>query len=433
MAGLEIVGLVGLFVLLCVAAVLAAAETSLTQLNRAQAEAIDSGDAQDGAHIANLSWILQNRERVLSPIFLLSVASHLGAASIVALLLRDASPWWIAAALFVLLAIFFTFGEALPKGWALHDPVKVARRLTPLIRSLHAVPPMRWMASSLLWFSNLLLPSARLAGLITSDEEFIAFATAAVESEILDPSERELIESVIEFGDTVARAVMTPRTDMVAVARDTTVAEALSLTIESGFSRLPVFRDRADDIVGVVHAKRLAQADRAGRGAMPVVSVARNPLYVPETKTAESLLREMQEKRNLLAIVVDEYGGTAGLVTMEDLVEELVGEIIDEFDREEPLFAIDAAGDVVVHGRMPVDELESLIRRDLPDGDWDTIGGLIFASLGHLPETGEHLNLDAVLLVVEKVEGRRITQVRISVDSPPADPTTKSQRTEASS
>ncbi len=433
MAGLEIAGLVGLFVLLCVAAVLAAAETSLTHVNRAQAEAIAFANEQDGAHVAYLSWILQNRERVLSPIFLLSVASHLGAASIVVLLLRDASAGWTVGALLGLLAVFFTFGEALPKGWALHDPLRVAQRLTPLIRALHAVPPMRWMASILLWFSNLLLPSARRAGLITSDEEFIAVASAAVESEILDPSERELIQSVIVFGDTVARAVMTPRTDMVAVARDTTVAEALSLTIESGFSRLPVFRDRTDDIVGVVHAKRLAQADRAGRGATSVITVARNPLYVPETKSVESLLREMQEKRNLLAIVVDEYGGTAGLVTMEDLVEELVGEIIDEFDREEPLFAVDAAGEVLVHGRMPVDALESLIGRDLPDGDWDTVGGLIFSLLGHLPEAGEHLNLDAAQLVVENVEGRRITQVRISTAVAQPDEEVSDQRTEASS
>ncbi|NNE74604.1 MAG: HlyC/CorC family transporter [Acidimicrobiales bacterium] len=423
MRTIDVLGIIAVLALVLIAAVLAAAETALTNLNRAQTAAID-----DEEQAASLSWLLRNRERALSPVWFVSTACHLGAAAISTMVLRHYFNRWVTvAALTVQVLLMFMVAEALPRGLALHNPSGVARRLAPIVRAMRAVPPLRWLAGGLVWLSNLALPAARRHGPVMSDEELIATATAAVEADIIEAAEGELIASVIAFGDTVVRGVMTPRPDMVTVPRTTTISEALEICIDSGFSRLPVTRASSDDIVGVVHAKALAQAARAGRGSLPVSGASRQPLWVPETKPVEALLRQMQAARLLMAIVVDEYGGTAGLVTIEDLVEELVGEIVDEFDHEEPLFALEETGDIVVHGRMPVLEVNALLDRELPNGDWDTVGGLIFGSMGRLPSRGETLQVDGVRLLVEEMEGRRITRVRLAVadaaeSRPPAAP-----------
>ncbi|MDH3706877.1 MAG: hemolysin family protein, partial [Acidimicrobiia bacterium] len=275
--------------------------------------------------------------------------------------------------------------------------------------------PLRVITGALVGLANSFLPrSRRRLGPVMSDDELIALASAAVEADVIEPEEQALIASVIEFGDTVVREVMTPRPDLVSVSATATVEAALGVSIESGFSRLPIYRDDSDDIVGIVHAKRLAEAARSGRGQAPVTSVGRKPIYVPETKRAEAMLREMQAGPLHAAVVIDEYGGTAGLVTLEDLVEELVGEIVDEFDHEDPRYEWQGAGAVVVHGRMPLDELSELVGGDIPEGEWDTIGGYIFDALGHVPDEGEAVTVDGMELTVEKIEGRRITQVRVA-------------------
>jgi CBS domain containing-hemolysin-like protein len=218
---------------------------------------------------------------------------------------------------------------------------------------------------------------------------------------------------VFALGDTIVREVMVPRTDMTAVSSDDTISAVLDLADEKGFSRLPVFDDGIDDIVGVCLVKDLVRVERAGGGDRTVVALMRKARFVPETKHADRLLREMQAGDHHLAIVVDEYGGTAGLVTLEDVVEELVGEIVDETDREEPLVRPLAGGKLLVHGRMPVDQLESLLELEFVDGDWDTVGGLIFNVLGHVPEVGETVDSNGVQLRVERMEGRRITSVSV--------------------
>jgi len=247
-----------------------------------------------------------------------------------------------------------------------------------------------------------------------SEEELLAVADRALESAAIDEEEHELIESVIAFGDTLVREVMVPRPDMGCMAAGLTVAEAMAEAARSGFSRLPVTGDGLDEIVGVLLVKDLMRAHLDGGDAQLVGQLARPPKFVPETMQADDLLRGMQRERNHLAVVVDEYGGTAGLVTMEDLLEEVVGEIVDEYDEEEPLAEEIADGGVRVHGRMPIDELDDLIGVDLPDGDWDTVGGMLFDALGHVPERGEVVELGGRSFTVEQMEGRRITRVRIS-------------------
>ncbi len=255
---------------------------------------------------------------------------------------------------------------------------------------------------------------------VVSESELIALTHSAAAGAAIEDEERELIESVFALGDTIVREVMVPRTDMTTVDADASVSDVLDLAGDLGFSRMPVCGKGIDDIVGVCLVKDLTRRERSGGGAESVRSVMRPPSFVPETKNAADLLRQMQAGRQHLAIVIDEYGGTAGLVTLEDLVEELVGEIVDEFDHFEPLFEPLSGGELLVHGRMPVDQVNDLLGVELDDGDWDTIGGLIFNTLGHVPEVGEAVDNGSIRFRVERLEGRRITRVRLSPLRAPA-------------
>lgn len=247
-----------------------------------------------------------------------------------------------------------------------------------------------------------------------SEDDLIALTDAAAEADAIEDAERDMIASALALDRTVVREVMAPRADMVTVDAEATVTEALEAAIDHGLSRLPVFRADIDDIIGVVLLKDLARAERSGEGALTARHSMRRAMFVPETKRVDELLAEMRTAGGHLAVVVDEYGGTAGLVTLEDLVEVLVGDIVDEFDRPEPLMEPLAGGEAVVHGRMPVDQLNTLVGAELPDNDWDTVGGLIFGTLGHVPEIGEAVELDGLRLRVEHMEGRRITRVRLT-------------------
>ncbi len=411
MSGLQIFGVVAVAIFFVAAAVLAAAETSLTSITRARATALREEDRK-GATV--LEALLHDRERVLSPVLLLVLACQLGAATIVgALVQRWVGAEWVPVALVLEVVVFFVVAEAIPKAWALQNASRAALAMAPLVDGLLRFPPLRWITDGLLGIAALFLPEqSGRASVVASDDELIAFANAAFESEVIEQSERKMIESVIDLGDTLVREIMTPRPDIITAPKETDVDAAIDLAIEHGFSRLPLTGDGVDDIVGVVHVKSLVGLARAGKGADPVGDHLSPATYVPETKPGDDLLREMQGSQVHLAIVIDEYGGTAGLVTLEDVIEELIGEIVDEFDKEEPLLATFSGG-VKVHGRMPVDELNDLIEGELPVGDWDTVGGLIFNSLGHLPVAGEVLEVAGLRMIVESIHDRRITSVLI--------------------
>ena len=206
---------------------------------------------------------------------------------------------------------------------------------------------------------------------------------------------------------------MTPRPDMITVAGDFRVDDVMEVMILNGLSRVPVCGEGIDDIVGVVYAKDLMRAERDGHGDRTVGELMRSASFVPETKRIAELLPEMQAGKVHLSVVVDEYGGTAGLVTLEDLLEELVGEIFDEYDRDEAAVERLPGGDVRVNGAMPVDEVNDLLDGELPEGDWDTVGGLMFHLLGHVPTEGEQIECEGLILRAERVARRRIGRVRI--------------------
>ena len=233
------------------------------------------------------------------------------------------------------------------------------------------------------------------------------------DEEEIEEEERELIHSVFEFGDTLVREVMVPRTDMVVVKSDATLNDALDTITNAGYSRIPIYEGDTDNIVGVLYAKDLLKRSVTRDDTTKVSILGRAPLFVPEQKKVSDLLREMQQARIHMAIVVDEYGGTAGLVTIEDLIEEIVGEIVDEYDQEEPLVEPLEGESIRVSARLPIDEVNELLGVDLPHEEWDTVGGLVFGLTGRVPSPGERISYDSLEFFTERVTGRRIQKVVI--------------------
>lgn len=228
----------------------------------------------------------------------------------------------------------------------------------------------------------------------------------------IEEGEKQMIASIFEMGETVVREIMSPRIDIVALAVDTPLVEALDVIIKAGHSRIPVFEDNADRIVGFLYAKDLLKCYRDNQTDVLIRSILRPAYFVPESKKVDELFHEMQTRRVHIAIVVDEYGGTAGLVTIEDLLEEIVGEIQDEYDKEPVPYQKIARDTYVFNARLDVDSVADLLNVDLPYTDVDTLGGFIFAELGHVPETGETVTYAGWRFTVLSVESRRIRQVR---------------------
>jgi len=418
MSGGDIILLVVVGVLILLASFLALAETGLTRVSRVKAMALAEDTGRRNARM--LVNLVEHSERTLAPVLFLVLLCHLVAATLVGVVATHLfGPLGVAAATAFEVIVIFVVAEAVPKTWAIQHAERAALISAPVISLLVRFPPLRWLTRGLIWLSNFILPGPGIKeGPYVSEQELLAMADTAMEEEVIEVEERALIHSIIDFGDTLVREVMVPRPDMVAVESTANVSDVLEVAITSGFSRIPVYGQGIDDIVGTVFVKDLVRAEREGRGTDPVATIARPAHFVPETKRVSELLREMQARKFHQAIVVDEYGGTAGLVTLEDLLEELVGEIIDEYDMEEPAIERLPSGDVRVTARMPIDEVNELVHAELPEGDWDTVGGLVYSLLGHVPAEGESVECDGLRLTAENVEGQRIGRVRISPRAP---------------
>ncbi|MBN1274270.1 MAG: HlyC/CorC family transporter [Candidatus Aminicenantes bacterium] len=246
-----------------------------------------------------------------------------------------------------------------------------------------------------------------------SDEEIRAFIEEAKEEGIIEGGEGKLLRSVVEFGDTIVREIMTPRVDMVCIRRDSRISDIRNLVIKHKHSRIPVYRERIDNIEGVVLAKDLLEYSADKHKATPIDELVRPVHFVPESMKVASLLKDLQRQKQKLAIVVDEHGGVAGLVTMEDLVEEIVGEIQDEYDKEEKHIIKNAPHDYTTPGETEVEELEKLLDLELEDDRYITIGGLITHHLGRLPATGEKLEIKGMALEILDADQKKINKLRI--------------------
>ena len=380
-------------VVLLVAAALRAGGASLVRTPRADA----LHDAAEGSTRATtVAALLEDRTRIQPAVSVihssLLVTAALPAAWALSVQFRG---WQLIVELALVGAVVVLVGDLLPRNLGRERPRQMAYRLSGLLKLAVTI-------------------GDRAVDLIyDDDDEDRPDDTEDDDHDDVDREEIELISSVLEFSDTIVREVMVPRTDMVVIDAALTSEEALDLVIEHGFSRIPMVGESIDDVVGFVYAKDLLKLMDQRSAPKPVRAIQRQAHHVPETKPISELLREMQASRLHIAIVVDEFGGTAGLVTIEDLLEELVGEIVDEYDTEAPMVEELGQGEFMVDARMSVDDLNELLETDLPDDEWDTVGGLVLGLAGRVPVVGEVFELDGAVLTPERVQGRRVERVRV--------------------
>jgi len=407
--------LIVIVVLVVVATVLAVAETAITRMTRSRAAALAESNPKRGPLVRR---IVDNLERDLNAVYLsVNIVQTVQAALVGVLAARLFGPLGVAIGIVLNVVVLFTLAEAAPKTWALQHTERAALLSAPLVDFIGRL--LRWPARGLIGVANIVLPGKGLKqGPFVTEEEILALAEEAAEAAVIEESERDLIESIIDFGDTVAREIMVPRPDVVSVGRDDSIASVVEVAISSGLSRLPVYGDSSDDVVGVVNVRDAFRAEREGRGDEPATAVMRDGFFVPETKPVRELLAEMQANKTHLALVIDEYGGNAGLVTLEDLLEELVGEITDEFDDDTPDLERLADGGVMVVGTYNLGDLNEELDLDLPEGNWDSVGGLVFGMLGRVPVPGDVVDAAGARLVVERVDGRRVARVRVRMPEP---------------
>ncbi len=405
-----------LAVLIAASAFFSGSEAALISLSRLHASAMAEKGVKGSEAVVRL---LKDRNRFLTTILICNTVVLLAADSLATVLfvsagIRNAALW----STVLMTVLLLTFGEIVPKTIAVANNERWAVRLAPIVDRLAWL--MTPINATFLLVTNAIVrllgvsPIAR--GPFLTEDDIRSIVDVGVEQKVLEAGEREMIHSIIQFGDTIVREVMTPRPDMVAVEVSASARRALDLVIAEGYSKLPVFEERIDNVIGVVHDRELLIALANGTLAQtPIRALMRPVTLVPETKPVADMLREMQRGKFSLAIVVDEYGGTAGLVTMEDLLEEIVGEIRDEHDaeEEEPIRIL-SDDEAVVDAGTNIEDVNARLGLHLPHEEFETIGGLTVGLFGHLPAEGEEVDAgDDVRLRIDRTRGRRILAVRV--------------------
>lgn len=397
-------------ILVMAVGLLAASEVAITRSTRARAYRL-SEEKRPGAQ--SLLRIVENVAPYLNVVLLLTLLATIGGTTLATVLAaRHLARFGEVIATFAMTVVLFIFAEVTPKTFAVQHTDRVALRVAPAVVAVTGV--MGPLVNVLIKLANVIMPGRGLPqGPFVTEHEIRAMAEVASEEEAIEEGEKELINSIFEFGDTLVREVMVPRPDMVAAPVESTLRGVLDLMLRHGYSRIPVYRRSIDEMEGVIYAKDLLRHLHAGKETAPLDKLMREAYFVPETKKVAELLREMQRRRVHIAIVLDEYGSVAGLVTIEDLLEELVGEIADEYDREEPQVEPLTDRSFRVNGRLSIDDLNELLEAELPHAEWDTVAGLMYGILGAVPTQGETVVFQDFLFTAEKVQGRRIAKVLV--------------------
>jgi CBS domain containing-hemolysin-like protein len=391
-----------------------AVETALTNISRLRLrQLLDRGVPRAQA----INDLLDNPQRFPATILVINTVCLL---AIGALSLYASRPlrewWWRVLTVILTLMLVLIFGVAVPKALALRNPERAALALygpIDMMRRIAApiVTILSWVARP---FVRIFGGRTAPAGPFVTQEEMRMLVNVGEEEGVIQQEEEELIHSIFQFGDKVVREVMVPRTYIVAVEDDCTVAEAADIALNSGHTRIPIYRETIDTVAGVATVQDMMRSMRQGGENIPVTQVIRPVHYVPETKKVDELLRELQKGRMHLAIVLDEYGGTAGLVTIEDLLEEIVGEIQDEYDVEPQMVEQVSDNEWHVDARVDLDDINDMLSTKWEAEDSDTIGGYVYEQLGRVPNPGDSLKIDDQhTITVLSTEGTRLKQLSI--------------------
>lgn len=416
----DLLMLITILLLLVVLIFTSVAEMGLSRMSKPRASSLADKGHKSGKALKRL---VDEPERWVNPLLLtVNVCQTVQATLTGILAARLFGTWGVVAGVLLNVVVFFVLAEAVPKTYAVIHPQRAAMLSARPVSALVAFPPLRWISTSLIKLTNVIVPGKGLeSGPFVSESELLGIVEVAAEDGVVEHEERELIESIIEFGDTVAREIMVPQPDIVIIEHTATITAALDIALEHGYSRLPVVNSDDDDVLGLAYTKDLIRAERDGGGARGVVELVRPAHFVPENKPVSRLMREMQAQKFHLALVADEYGALAGLITLEDCLEELVGEIVDEHDDEDAEVQRLSDGDYLVDGGMSIGDLNDLLGLDIPDDDWDTVGGFLFGTLEHVPDQDESIVHGGWRFAAAEVDGRRIRRVKVTVepDSPP--------------
>ncbi len=406
------IGALTLSLLLLVLVILA--EVSMATISRAHIRKL----GEEGVTSAKLiEKLLQDTERFLGGVLVLKTLALSGAAAAAVWILM---AYWDDGVLLLqgLLVLFLTLLllQVVGRVLAIQHPASVA---------MHLVRPVRWLiflVSPLTWI--LVRVVQRLGGqdegqtrdVFMTEDGLRLLLNLGEEERFIEADERQMIDSIFRFSETNVEEVMVPRVDVVALEQTDTLQKALDTIVEAGHSRIPIYTDTIDKIVGVLYAKDLLTTFRDGKTDATIQEVMRDPYFVPESAMVDDLLGDLQHKKTHLAVVVDEYGGTAGVVTIEDLLEEIVGEIQDEYDSETPMLQQIGEGIYVANGRIDIDDLNRDLNIHLPDEDESyTLAGVIYSQLQRVPDVGDTVDLDDVRLEVLEVTDNRIEQVQVIV------------------
>src|SRR5437588_9130802 len=402
-----------LIVALILCAIASAAETALTSISRIKLKnLVESGDPK----AIKIDRLLANPNTYLSTILVVNSVAVIVASSMATVLALRFSPTFgeIIATILISLVVLI-FCEITPKTAAVQNPLRWARIfVNPVRGAAWLLTPIVWTLSAITNFLvRIVGGQIKHRGPFVTEEELRLLVTVGEEEGVLEEEETEMIHSIFEFADTTVREVMVPRIDMVTLEADATVDEAVDLALQAGFSRIPVYKESIDDIIGVLYTKDMLKQLREDHNTLPVRDLVRPAYFVPETKKLDDLLREIQQKRVHNVIVVDEYGSVAGLVTIEDLVEEIVGDIQDEYDREEKLYEKVSENEYIFDAKINIDEFNELMDTKLDNTDYETLGGFLYAQLDKIPNVGDTIEFNNVTFTVLSTRGRRITQVHV--------------------
>ena len=401
--------------LVVTAAFFAASEAALVGVSRLRARAM----MERGVKRANaVVRLVEDRNRFLTSILIGNTIVLLVADSLATYVFISAGyPNGAIISTIVMTFVLLLFGEIIPKTVAVSDTERWALRLAPTMRlAARILTPLVYLFQFLTEWILKPFGIKHTHPIFVTEEDIRAIVNVGAEQNVLEEQEREMIHSVIEFGDTIVREVMTPRPNIVAVSVDESPRKALDIVIAEGYSKLPVYQESKDDIIGMVHDRELLIALANGSlSSSPLRTLMRPVNHVPENKKIAELLREMQRDKFTMAIVVDEYGGTAGLVTMEDLLEEIVGEIRDEHDEEEEEHVrLVSDQEAVVDSGVNIEDVNAKLGTHLPHEEFETIGGYTVGLFGRLPTEGEEVEADEhTRLKVDRMRGRRIMAVRV--------------------
>ncbi|MDY6930347.1 MAG: hemolysin family protein [Halobacteriota archaeon] len=412
----EILQIIGLFFLLILSGFFSGSETAILSISKAKVRHLaDDGDKR----AKTLYELLDDPHKLLSTLLICNNFVNIAASAIAtSLAIEFFNSYGVAFATGGMTLLILTFGEITPKRVAIRRAERISLMVAGPIESLSFV---LYPISRVLNF--LTDPIIKLSGgddrenTLVTEEEIKTLVDVGEKEGVFEEAEREMIHRVFELGDTVVRELMTARTDMICLEVKQSMEECLDIITSHGYSRIPVFEEKIDNIVGVIYAKDLLQHLWKG-GDSQLESIMRTPYFVPETKLVNELLKEFQKGEIHMAIIIDEYGGTSGLLTIEDIIEEIVGNIFDEYDAGEEEVKIIDENTFIIDSRMHIDELAQLMKCDIPEGDFDTAGGFVFDLFDRVPEQGEKIKFENHEISIEKIDKRRMKKIRVKKIKP---------------